>query len=181
MTRTDVQKRIVLWLLVVAGIVIWRAAGAPMGRAEMEMRRPAPHFGIVAYELAFSKDKTTRILNTWGEDGRIAARTSLSWDFLYIVGYVLGLWALTMLFALWSGPGTTLAWGFRIALLPFAAGAFDGLENVLLLSILRYPESFPGILSLAAGACSVLKFALLLVVPVYWILVMVKKVIGWRS
>jgi hypothetical protein len=176
--RSVLGKRAILWLLVVAGIAAWRAATVPMANSGTEMRKPVPHHGIVAFELAFSKERAGKILESWGEEGRDAARTNVSWDFLYIVGYVLTLWALTILFALWSGEGKAQAWGFRIASLPFAAGAFDGLENILLLSILRSPESFPGIFSIAAGACAVLKFALLLVVPIFWIRVIVKKVFG---
>jgi hypothetical protein len=175
MTRTDLTRKAVLWLLVLAGIAVWRAAGRPMSRAETVMRRPAPGYGIVAYELAFSKEKAGKILEVWGTEGRAAARKSLSWDFLYIVGYVVALWALTTLFALWSA-GKTRIWGARLALIPFVAGALDGIENILLLSILKSPEAFPAFAPLAAGICASLKFALLLFVPLYWVLAAVRKI-----
>jgi hypothetical protein len=171
------NKKATLWFLLIAGIIVWRAAGGSMSRAEIEMRRPAPHYGIVAYELAFSKEKTSKILDAWGIEGRTAARKNLSWDFLYIVGYVVSLWALTTLFALWSA-GKMRTWGARISLIPLAAGAFDGLENILLFSMLKSPASFPAILPLAAGLCATLKFALLLVVPLYWVLVIGGKIFG---
>ena len=64
-----------------------------------------------------------------------------------------------------------------MALAPFAAWAFDILENIGLLVALRRPDN-PSALALAiAAAASRLKFALLGLSACYWLGVMIQRLV----
>ena len=97
--------------------------------------------GIIPFELAGTAERSERILSTWGEEGRAAARMSLLLDFPYLVTYtglgVVGSAAAAD--ALGDAGRDRLAQaGGVMAAAQVAAGAMDAAENTTLLQILRH-------------------------------------------
>lgn len=152
------------------------------------LRTAAAPTGIVGLELAWSGARAVAILDSWGEDGCVAARGSLWVDFAFIPAYVAGLGLLTALAArAWSDPRPVLpamvgpvaigppATGLAVGLIYglALAGLLDVAENAALSRMLaRYdPERTDGGVSdrLAAFAafCAAVKFALIAVALLY--------------
>lgn len=86
--------------------------------------------GIVAFELAGSAVRAQRIMNTWGDGGRRAARRSLQLDFGYMATYG----ALTALLV--DHARTRLDHPAAVCLGVVPAVAADALEGVALLNVL---------------------------------------------
>ena len=113
---------------------------APLAVAERRMKATGGP-GIIPFELAGTPERSQRMLDTWGEEGQAAARTSLLLDFGYLVTYtglgVIGCLAAADAFedAGWS---PLAAAGGGLAIAQVAAGACDAAENTTLLQILRH-------------------------------------------
>jgi hypothetical protein len=85
--------------------------------------------GIVAFELAGTEERANQIMDSWGDSGRRAARTSLRLDF----GYASSYGVLTgMLLDRIRHNGSRL-----IVLVAGAAALADAVEGYSLLSILK--------------------------------------------
>lgn len=93
--------------------------------------------GIVSFELAKDLETAGSYLNSWGENGKIAAGLSLGFDFLFPIVY-------TSLIALLIHKLNVLLWSDRsffkfgnlLIWLTFLAGIFDYIENIGLVSLL---------------------------------------------
>ena len=110
--------------------------GVPLIDAEKRMKATGGP-GIVALELA-GPEKVDEILETWGDVGRRAARTSTVLDQLWLVTYsvlLAGIWTavserLRGRDRRWLGHGAAVAgWA------ALAAGACDAAENTALLGV----------------------------------------------
>lgn len=115
---------------------------------------------IIEFELAFDSQKMGLILNAWDQKGLLPrVYQNLQLDFIFIAFYTLFLFSATRLAAEKLDP---LAQGSWLALLSFAAGGFDFIENILLFIVL---DSFrEGMISgtavLAASLAAFIKFFL---------------------
>lgn len=150
----------------VATVVIWLVMRAP----ESQMQA-AGGYGIVDYELAYNAAKTETILRAWGSPGQAAARRSLLIDFAFMPAYGLLFAGITLLIArAQTGRLASLASvGRWLAPAPVAAALFDALENTMLLSMLGKMEHVPPLPPLVAGVSASIKFALLLLAILYWL------------
>ena len=54
------------------------------------------YYGILDFEFAWTKEQILSIFFTWGEDGMLLQEAGVYWDFLYIFGYVIPLFALIL-------------------------------------------------------------------------------------
>ena len=134
------------------------ALGAPLVTAEA----PA---GILSYEFAGTNENALRMVESWGPEGREAARLVLGLDYLYLVIYPawFALGCLHLATGLAGGlarAGRAIAWGVC------TAGVFDAVENAASL-VLMGPSPAPGLAALAFG-CATLKFAGVGVAALYW-------------
>ena len=143
------------------------AVFAPLAVAERRMKATGGP-GIIPFELAGTPERSQRMLDTWGEEGQAAARTSLLLDFGYLVTYS-GLGVVGCLAAADAlddaGCAPLAAAGGAMAAAQVAAGACDAAENTTLLQILRHGVGGgrPG----RARAFARAKFALLYAVWAY--------------
>ncbi|MBL4604611.1 MAG: hypothetical protein JKY02_02815 [Flavobacteriaceae bacterium] len=93
--------------------------------------------GIVSFELAEDLETASAYLNSWGEQGRIAASMSMGFDFLFPIVYTsfIALLIHKLNVRLWINHaffkvGNLLIWAI------FVAGVFDYIENVALINLL---------------------------------------------
>ncbi|MBN1882848.1 MAG: hypothetical protein JW885_11790 [Deltaproteobacteria bacterium] len=131
------------------------------------LMEPEPHYGIVAFELAYTPEKAGEIVRVWGDDLVPLAKKSLIVDYPFMPAYALLFFALTRLFALIAG-GRMGVWTRRAALFPLAAAIFDAVENVGLLSVVASPDAIPAWAPVVAGIAATIKFSLLLLAMLTW-------------
>jgi hypothetical protein len=93
--------------------------------------------GIISFELAGDLETATSYLNSWGEQGRIAASLSMGFDFLFPIVYTsfIALLIHKLNVRLWLNHafftyGNLLIWAI------FVAGVFDYIENIGLINLL---------------------------------------------
>jgi hypothetical protein len=132
----------------VAHAALW----VPMLALEWRMNR-AGGAGIVPFELAGTPERSRRMMERWGDDGRRAARISLLLDYPFLVSYT-GLQV-----AGCAAAGRVLPAGRYVVPTQVAAGAFDAAENTALLGVLSGHDG--GALPAVARFCALAKFALL--------------------
>jgi hypothetical protein len=129
---------------------------------ERRMRRTGGP-GVIGFELAGTPQRSRRIMDRWGADGRSAARLSLVLDYPFLVTYA-GLQLAACASASDAfhrrGADRLAAAGRVIGPGQIAAGAFDAAENTALLGILAGRD---GRLPAIARVCAQAKFALLAV------------------
>jgi hypothetical protein len=121
-------------LSLVLGIVIMVALN-DQGRYLQTAEAPD---GIVTFELIGSKAGADRILNSWGERGRVVAGLNLGLDYLFMLVYAAGLGLGAVIagrsharFSLVrAGFGRILAWASLLA------GLLDAIENYALIRVL---------------------------------------------
>jgi hypothetical protein len=123
----------------------------------------APH-GIVSFELAFSCARSEAIVRSW-ERVRGNAKNSLRLDYVFIPLYSTTLALLCIMAGHsfqrhdWSGltaVAAVLAW------YQWVAGLLDMVENWALLRLLNSSPPFPETLPWLAGLCAAIKFALIM-------------------
>lgn len=153
-----------------AGAVIALVAIAGMGRSAPALKP----FTIVDLEVAGTVPRAQKMLKTWGEAGKAAARANIGWDFLFIPGYALtvaglGLATLPAVgHAFGAQPPSALA--VAVFAIPVAAAVADVGEDVLMLVTLGAGETKGRIVS-ATRTLAGLKFRLIGVVIAWNLLV----------
>jgi len=162
------EKPLLLTALLIVGILIALWPWNQMRKESAELWASGSKYSIVNFELAFTKAKALEIINSWGDAQKLAARRSVLFDFIFIVGYVLIFFSVTSLLSAWS-KGKLRKSGQRAAVLPFIAGALDVTENMFLLLILAAGDFMPEVFPVIAGICASLKFALLALTVLFWI------------
>ncbi|WP_375485880.1 hypothetical protein [uncultured Mycobacterium sp.] len=120
---------------------------------ERRMRRTGGP-GIIPFELAGNAQRADRIMSTWGENGRRAARWSLWLDF----GYMLSYGALTALLV--DGARRRRGHSAALPVLVVPAVAADAVEGVSLLNVLS--NSAVAANARRAKAAALVKFGVLL-------------------
>ncbi len=168
------ERPLVLSGLLIVGILIALWPWNQIRKENAELWASGSKYSIVSFELAFTKAKALEIMSSWGDAQKLAARKSILLDFVFIGGYVLIFFSVTSLLSAWS-KGKLRKSGQRAAILPFIAGALDVTENMFLLLILAAAEFMPDVFPVIAGICASLKFALLVVTILFWILLVGAK------
>jgi hypothetical protein len=140
-----VQRRAfaILAPLTVAVMVALDAIGRPL------MTEAAP-LGIVSFEFAGDVATATRMLEGWGEAGRVRAGLSLGLDYLFLLLYASAIGLGCLLVARAAGPA--LAWG------QVGAASLDAVENFALIRLLL--GSGNAVWPTLAWGCAAVKFAL---------------------
>lgn len=153
-----------LTLLAIALLFIMTLLGRKMKRRGAD---------IVQFELAGTLAKSTRILDDWGEVGRMHAAVIQGLDYLFLTVYPLAIGLGCVLVAgQWGAPFAAL--GIALAWAQFGAAALDAVENFALIRLLlggRSPRWPP-----LARWCALPKFAIVAAGLVY---VLVGAVVTW--
>jgi len=166
-----------LWILVVLAVVVAAWPFFTMRELDAALMEPEPHYGIVAFELAYTVERAGEIIGVWGDELLPLAKESLIVDYPFMPAYALLFFALTRLFALMPG-GRVGMWTERAALFPLAAAVFDAVENLGLLSVVATPDAIPTWAPLTAGIAATIKFSLLLAAMLTWPVAVIARFIG---
>ncbi len=133
-------------------------------------------YGILDFEFAWTSEQILIIFADWGVEGMALQASGVYWDFFYIIGYSLPLFALILLFAR-KLNGKIVDIGLYMSLTPLVAGIFDLVENINLLIMLNDPFNFPSFVPLTASITAFIKFGFLLVGAIFFLVVLVLTLI----
>jgi hypothetical protein len=133
-------------------------------------------YGILDFEFAWTKDQILIIFTAWGSEGMAFQAIGVYWDFLYIIGYSVPLFALILLFTR-KLSGKIIEIGLYMSLTPFIAGIFDLVENINLLIMLNDTPNFASFVPLIASITAFIKFSFLLVGAIFFLIVLVLSLI----
>lgn len=150
----DRRRLIGRWVLALLGL------SAIMARSEVALRRSGG--GIVAFELAGTPERAAALLESWGAEGRAAARESLVLDQGYLVAYssVLALAATEAGVAFGDrGWRRTARLAGPLGWAQYVAAGCDAVENAALFAVVG-GSTRTGLPALARRAALV-KFALI--------------------
>lgn len=167
--RTYLSSKILLAILLLS-IAVAVFPWLTMRSIDSRLTENPPHSGIVAFELARTAERAQTIVDGWGPELSILARKSLTVDFIFIPAYASLFFSITMLMSLLLGASPAL-WVRRAAFLPFVSGLADVVENVFLLVVLKSPHGVSDLYPRIASWCATLKFGLLALVVVVWIVI----------
>lgn len=136
-------------------------------------------YGILDFEFAWTKEQILTIFATWGPLGMELQAAGVYWDFLYIFGYTIPLFALILyLSRRLEDKFATI--GLYMSLTPLIAGIFDLIENINLLIMLNDTPNFASVVPLIASISATVKFGFLLVGVISFlialILIIIKKI-----
>jgi hypothetical protein len=98
------------------------------------------------------------------------------WDFLYIFGYVVPLFALIVYFSRRLEDRIATI-GLYMSLTPIAAGIFDLIENINLLIMLNETSNFASFVPLITSLSATIKFGFLLVGAIFFLIALVLLII----
>ena len=133
-------------------------------------------YGILDFEFAWTKDQILSIFSEWGGVGIALQANGVYWDFLYIIGYSIPLFALILLFTR-KLSGKIVDIGLYMSLTPLLAGIFDLVENINLLIMLNDTLDFASFVPLTASLTALIKFSFLLVGAIFFLVVFVLTLI----
>ncbi len=156
------QRRvfIVSTLLAIVVMTILQVLGRPLNTE-------AAPAGIVSFELAGSILTAERMLESWGDAGRVYAGLSLGIDYFFLVTYAvaIGLGCVLVARSLARRSRFLSVVGILLAWAQFGAALLDGVENYALIRVLlgSQRELWP----LTAQWCALVKFLLVVLGLVY--------------
>ena len=133
-------------------------------------------YGILDFEFAVTKEKILAIFFIWGDQGMALQEAGVYWDFLYIFGYVVPLFALILFFSR-KLEDRVATIGLLMSLTPIVAGVFDLIENINLLIMLITTPNFASFVPLIASIAATIKFAFLIVGAIFFLVALVLFII----
>lgn len=151
------QKRSFISLLVITLAVMMGLN--VIGRTLITAAAPQ---GIVSFEFAGTVEAARRMMDSWGETGRIAAGVSLGLDYLFLVAYscCIALGCVLTARSLFYRVTFLASIGFVFAWAQFLAALLDAVENFALIEVLlgSNQEIWPAL----ARLCAAPKFLIVL-------------------
>ena len=132
-------------------------------------------YGILDFEFAWTSEQISIIFADWGSEGMALQASGVYWDFFYIIGYSVPLFALILVFTR-KLNGKIVEIGLYMSLTPLIAGIFDLVENINLLIMLN-DTSFASFVPLTASITAFIKFSFLLVGAIFFLVVLVMTLV----
>ena len=133
-------------------------------------------YGILDFEFAWTKEQILLIFGTWGPLGMALQAAGVYWDFLYIFGYAVPLFAMILFFSR-KLEDRVATIGFYMSLTPIIAGIFDLIENINLLIMLNETPNFASFVPLIASVSATIKFGFLIVGAIFFLVALVLFII----
>ncbi len=132
-------------------------------------------YNILDFEFAWTTEQIVTIFSFWGAEEMASQAAGVYWDFLYIIGYTVPLFALILLVSR-KLDEKILNISFYMSLTPFIAGIFDIIENINLLIMLNEP-AFASFVPLIASLSATIKFGFLIVGAIFFLVALVLLVL----
>ncbi|MFX0069567.1 MAG: hypothetical protein ACFFAO_00540 [Candidatus Hermodarchaeota archaeon] len=126
-------------------------------------------YGVFEFELAWTSENVNKIFNAWGQDGKNKQLLMTIIDFLYIPAYVAFI-AGCLLLVTRNIEGKAQEIGLYMTLTPVFSGIFDVIENVNLILMLIDDMFVWSICPFMASLCATIKFVLLFIAIISFIL-----------
>ncbi|MHA1458351.1 MAG: hypothetical protein ACTSQR_01675 [Promethearchaeota archaeon] len=164
---------LILLIIAAIGIIILLAINMLVFEP---LAQTAYYYGILDFEFAWTKDQILIIFTEWAGVGMDLQTNGVYWDFLYIIGYTVPLFALILLFTR-KLSGRIVDIGLYMSLVPFIAGIFDIVENINLLIMLNDSPDFASFVPLIASVSALIKFGLLLAGAIFFLIILVLALI----
>ncbi|MFW9915932.1 MAG: hypothetical protein ACFFGZ_10020 [Candidatus Thorarchaeota archaeon] len=136
-------------------------------RAVSEPIQADSSYDVYDLEFAWTSDRMETILDDWGDDLIEREIWATYLDFGFLVAYGTLLAGLCLLLGRAFQDEMLGSLGFRFVLVSYVASLFDALENINLLLVLHFPDSFPAFAPLLASTCATIKFSLVACVIAY--------------
>ena len=133
-------------------------------------------YGILDFEFAWNKEQILTIFTAWGAEVMAEQAVGVYWDFLYIIGYTVPLFALILLVSR-KLDEKVLNIGLFMSLTPIIAGIFDIIENINLLVMLNEAPAFEPFVPFIASLSATIKFGFLIVGAIFFLVALVLLVI----
>ena len=133
-------------------------------------------YSILDFEFAWNTEQILRIFSFWGVEEMASQEVGVYWDFLYIIGYTVPLFALILVVSR-KLDEKILNIGLYMSLTPFIAGIFDIIENINLLVMFNETPTFASFVPLIASLSATIKFGFLIVGAIFFLLALVLLVI----
>jgi hypothetical protein len=132
--------------------------------------KAASNYGVMELEFAWTIEQIENIFHSWTSDliDQELAVTYL--DYLFLLAYSIFLAGFTLLITRKILTGQIQLAGLYMTLVPFVAAIFDAIENLNLILMLASPANFPAFSPFLASLFASLKFGLLILVVVFWII-----------
>ncbi|MFX1411863.1 MAG: hypothetical protein ACFFA6_16070 [Promethearchaeota archaeon] len=140
------------------------------------IERSVDSYGILDFEFAWNSERAEEILFAWGNDGRNKQSLAISWDFLYIIGYVSVAVGLILLVSR-RLQGKLQNFGIFMTLSGIISGIFDFVENINLILMLETPTSISSINVFIASFSATFKFGFLIAAIVFFLLALIILII----
>ncbi|MBY8987926.1 MAG: hypothetical protein KGD61_05685 [Candidatus Lokiarchaeota archaeon] len=129
-------------------------------------------YGILDFEFAWTKEQIALIFFTWGSQGMALQAAGVYWDFVYIFGYAIPLFAM-ILYLSRKLEDRIMTIGLYMSLTPLVAGIFDLIENINLLIMLNENPDFAPLVPLIASLSATTKFGFLIVGAIFFVVALV--------
>lgn len=132
--------------------------------------KAASRYGVMELEFAWTVEQIERIFGTWTED-LITQELAVTYlDYGFLIAYSTFLAGITLLIVRKMLSGQIQLIGLYMTIVPFIAALFDAIENVNLILMLSSPSNFPTFSPFLASLFATLKFGLLILVFVFWVI-----------
>ncbi|MFX0074081.1 MAG: hypothetical protein ACFE96_01455 [Candidatus Hermodarchaeota archaeon] len=135
-----------------------------------------PFYNILDFEFAWTKEQILTIFTYWGTSGMALQEAGVYWDFLYIIGYVIPLFAL-ILYIVRRFEDRLATIGLYMSLTPVLAGVFDVIENINLLIMLDESPNFEEFIPFIASLSATIKFGFLFIAAIFFLVALVILII----
>lgn len=165
------RNKILILITIVAFILALLISQLIMAPIEAELKG-ATGYGVIEFEFAWTSEQVNTIFKAWGSEGKKKELYVTLVDFFFIPCYSLFM-AGCILLVTRKLDGKSQEIGFYFTIIPFIAGIFDIIENIILLLMLTN-ESFIWSLSpFIASLCATIKFSLLFIAIIFFIVALI--------
>ncbi|MHA1541820.1 MAG: hypothetical protein ACTSQH_02455 [Candidatus Hodarchaeales archaeon] len=157
-----------LYITTIISLIFTTVIFLLMRPVEAELKSLTP-YGVMELEFAWTVTQIDSILTAWG-NSLISKEIGVTLlDFGFLVFYSTTMAGVTIILTRKIFQETLNTWGYTIAMVPFLAAIFDVIENVNLLLMLTSPSSFPTFSPFLASICAMIKFSLLGLTAIFWL------------
>ena len=165
----DVPRNKLLGLItIIAGFLFFLLTFLVFTPIESDLKG-STGYGVMEFEFAWTSENINKIFTAWGQSG-INKQIFATWiDFLYILCYGFFFAGLILLITR-KLEGKSQEIGLYMTLLPFIAGIFDTIENINLLLMLTNESFIWSASPFIASLCASIKFGLLILALIFFII-----------